>query len=57
MHVNNERLKYQAMVHTPKLYSFHLVADGVPAMQPPKLTAELSNSNFLPNIPSVDFKA
>jgi hypothetical protein len=56
-HVNNERLKYQAMVHTPKLDSLHLVADGVPAMQPPKSTAELSNSNSSPNIPSVDFKA
>jgi hypothetical protein len=59
-HVNNERLKYQAMVHTPKLESLHLVADGVPAMQPPiqpKSTAELSNSNFSPNIPSVDLKA
>jgi hypothetical protein len=59
-HVNNERLKYQAMVHTPKLDSLHLVADGVPAMQPPiqpKSTAELSNSNFSPNIPSVDIKA
>jgi hypothetical protein len=48
------------LVHTPNLDSLHLVADGVPAMQPPiqpKSTAELSNSNFSPNIPSVDLKA